>query len=203
MDALCWEPCAWASTALMPGGRRLGEPGGGSDTSTAVLLVQRCYSCSTFGSMAHSGGRRSRRDVDSSVRSSSATKRTAIRARRRWKRPCSAHIGSSSPRATAVAAHATACGSALPPRSVVERPSGGPAVLLTTVDIGNGRSDKIEIRKGDDPAEVARAFCGKHGLPEAVLGPLTEHLLENLRKASRSLSVKEVRKKAHGAWGHA
>eukprot|EP00955_Chlamydomonas_euryale_P102714 365441-Chlamydomonas_euryale.AAC.4 len=65
-----------------------------------------------------------------------------------------------------------------------------PTVLLTTVDIGGGRSDKIEIRKGDNPAEIARSFCERHSLPEAVLTPLTEHLLENLRKASRSLSEK-------------
>lgn len=62
-----------------------------------------------------------------------------------------------------------------------------PTVLLTTVDIGGGRSDKIEIRKGDDPSEIARVFCERHNLPEGVLAPLTEHLLENLRKASRSL----------------
>ncbi|KAG1654590.1 hypothetical protein FOA52_008737 [Chlamydomonas sp. UWO 241] len=65
-----------------------------------------------------------------------------------------------------------------------------PTVLLTTVDIGGGRSDQLIVRRGDDPSEVARAFCVRHSLPEAVLGPLTEHLLENLRKASKSLLLK-------------
>ena len=63
-----------------------------------------------------------------------------------------------------------------------------PTILVTTVDIGGGRSDTIAIRRGDDPADLARAFCELHSLPEGVLGPLTEHLLDNLRKASKSLS---------------
>ena len=68
-----------------------------------------------------------------------------------------------------------------------------PIILVTTVDIGGGKSDKIEIRRGDDPADLARAFCDRHSLPEGVLGPLTEHLLDNLRKASKSISVSQVR----------
>lgn len=67
-----------------------------------------------------------------------------------------------------------------------------PIILVTTVDIGGGKSDKIEIRRGDDPADLARAFCDRHSLPEGVLGPLTEHLLDNLRKASKSISVSQV-----------
>ncbi len=67
-----------------------------------------------------------------------------------------------------------------------------PTVLVTTVDIGNGKSDRIEIRRGDDPADLALAFCQLHSLPEGVLGPLTEHLLDNLRKASKSLSASQV-----------
>ena len=67
-----------------------------------------------------------------------------------------------------------------------------PTVLVTTVDIGGGKSDKIEIRRGDDPADLARAFCERHGLPEGVLAPLTEHLLDNLRKASKTISISQV-----------
>lgn len=72
-----------------------------------------------------------------------------------------------------------------------------PTVLVTTVDIGGGKSDKIEIRRGDDPADLARAFCERHGLPEGVLAPLTEHLLDNLRKASKTISISQVRHHAH------
>ncbi|GAX82985.1 hypothetical protein CEUSTIGMA_g10412.t1 [Chlamydomonas eustigma] len=64
-----------------------------------------------------------------------------------------------------------------------------PTVLVTTVDIGGGKSDKIVIKRGDDPADLANAFCQRHKLPDGVLGPLTEHLLDNLRKASKSISV--------------
>jgi hypothetical protein len=51
------------------------------------------------------------------------------------------------------------------------------------VDIGGGRSDKIELRRGDDPTDAARAFCQRHSLPPSVVGPLTMHILDNLRKA--------------------
>lgn len=42
----------------------------------------------------------------------------------------------------------------------------------------------IEIKKGDEPRQCAQTFCETHGLPHAVVGPLTEHLLDNLRKAA-------------------
>jgi len=63
-----------------------------------------------------------------------------------------------------------------------------PVVLITTVDIGNGKSDKIEIRKGDEPKDAALAFCNRHGLPTNIVGPLTQHILDNLRKASKTPS---------------
>ena len=59
-----------------------------------------------------------------------------------------------------------------------------PTVLVTTVDIGGGKNGVIEIKKGDDPHECAEKFCETHGLPQAVVGPLSEHLLDNLRKAA-------------------
>lgn len=67
-----------------------------------------------------------------------------------------------------------------------------PTVLVTTVDIGGGRSDRIEIRKGDDPADAARKFCEQHQLPNAVLEPLTQHLLDNLRKTTPSTPIKQT-----------
>lgn len=67
-----------------------------------------------------------------------------------------------------------------------------PTILVTTVDIGGGKSDTIAIRRGDDPADLARAFCDLHSLPDGVLGPLTEHLLDNLRKASKTISFSQV-----------
>ncbi|KAL6760366.1 hypothetical protein V8C86DRAFT_1773436, partial [Haematococcus lacustris] len=61
-------------------------------------------------------------------------------------------------------------------------------LLITTVDIGGGKSEKIELRAGDDPADAAREFCDKHSLPPTIMGPLTMHILENLRKAAEKAS---------------
>lgn len=58
-----------------------------------------------------------------------------------------------------------------------------PVLLVTTVDIGGGRSERIEIRHGDDPSDAARQFCERHSLPPSIVGPLTEHILDNIRKA--------------------
>lgn len=55
-----------------------------------------------------------------------------------------------------------------------------PTLLVTTVDIGEGRAGRIEVCVGDDPVDVARAFCARHGLPEAIVLPLAAHLEENL-----------------------
>jgi hypothetical protein len=57
-----------------------------------------------------------------------------------------------------------------------------PLLLVTTVDIGAGRSDRLEIRRGDDPAEVAAAFAAKHNLPTAVIPRLAAHLRDNVAK---------------------
>ena len=75
-----------------------------------------------------------------------------------------------------------------------------PTILVTTVDIGGGRSDTIAIRRGDDPADLARAFCELHSLPEGVLGPLTEHLLDNLRKALSQVTVHPMQTQNTDAW---
>lgn len=57
---------------------------------------------------------------------------------------------------------------------------GRPTLLVTTVDIGEGRAGRVEVRAGDDPVDVARAFCSRHGLPDAIVMPLALHLEENL-----------------------
>lgn len=58
-----------------------------------------------------------------------------------------------------------------------------PVLLLTTVDIGDGRNGTIKIREGDDPLECARLFCAEHGLPNSVIGHLAVHIQENLAQA--------------------
>jgi hypothetical protein len=59
-----------------------------------------------------------------------------------------------------------------------------PLLLVTTVDIGEGRSDRIEVRLGDVPMDVARGFVIKHGLPPAIIPRLAVHLEENLAKVA-------------------
>jgi hypothetical protein len=72
-----------------------------------------------------------------------------------------------------------------------------PLVLVTTVDIGEGRSGSIELREGDDPRAVALRFCAAHGLPDAVADPLLHHMLENLERAhsqdAEAAELEEVR----------
>lgn len=57
-----------------------------------------------------------------------------------------------------------------------------PLLLVTTVDIGGGKSDRIEVRRGDVPMDVATAFVTKHSLPPAIIPRLAVHLEENLAK---------------------
>ncbi|BDA47284.1 hypothetical protein COCOBI_10-1300 [Coccomyxa sp. Obi] len=61
-------------------------------------------------------------------------------------------------------------------------------VLVTTVDIGGGRTDQIELYVGDKPEDAAAAFCAKNGLPDCVVQPLTEHIRENYKKAQQEAS---------------
>lgn len=64
-----------------------------------------------------------------------------------------------------------------------------PVVLITTVDIGGGESDRIVMRRGDNAATAAREFVQRHGLSESVLDPLTKHMKDNLVKAKRDAKV--------------
>jgi hypothetical protein len=67
-----------------------------------------------------------------------------------------------------------------------------PLLLVTTVDIGEGRSDRIEVRVGDVPMDVARKFVIKHGLPPAIIPRLAVHLEENLAKVAAQKAAAAV-----------
>jgi hypothetical protein len=54
---------------------------------------------------------------------------------------------------------------------------------MTQVDVGNGQVANVELRAGQDPAEVAAAFCSDRHLPLAVIEPLAAHLREQLAMA--------------------
>lgn len=77
-------------------------------------------------------------------------------------------------------------------------------VLVTTVDIRPGISVQLEIYDGDDPGAVAEAFCREHGLPETVVQPLTNHIVENMEDVVDFESLVEeesVKDMDHGTWG--
>lgn len=67
-----------------------------------------------------------------------------------------------------------------------------PLLLVTTVDIGEGRSDRIEVRLGDVPMDVAREFVIKHGLPPAIIPRLAVHLEDNLAKVAAQKAAAAV-----------
>lgn len=58
-------------------------------------------------------------------------------------------------------------------------------ILIMTVDIGDGRVDTIKVREGDDFASLAQAFQKKHGLVAEVVGPLSEHIRQNVDNISK------------------
>lgn len=64
-----------------------------------------------------------------------------------------------------------------------------PVLLVTTVDIGEGVTGRVEVRLGDDPEDAARAFCAANGLPESVVMPLALHLQSNLELGPASEQV--------------
>ena len=74
---------------------------------------------------------------------------------------------------------------------VVEDPR--PTVLVTTVDIGEGRTGRIELREGDEPVQAAIAFCQQYGLPESIVEPLALHIQDNMDRASE-MGTEEVRR---------
>eukprot|EP00232_Nephroselmis_pyriformis_P008116 CAMPEP_0182894148 /NCGR_PEP_ID=MMETSP0034_2-20130328/24899_1 /TAXON_ID=156128 /ORGANISM="Nephroselmis pyriformis, Strain CCMP717" /LENGTH=81 /DNA_ID=CAMNT_0025027919 /DNA_START=113 /DNA_END=355 /DNA_ORIENTATION=+ len=53
-------------------------------------------------------------------------------------------------------------------------------VLVMTVDIGAGRSGRIEVRDGDSAATCAAKFVDANGLHARFVGPLTTHIQSNL-----------------------
>ncbi len=69
----------------------------------------------------------------------------------------------------------------------------GKVVLVMTVEIGDGRTGTISVRRGDREVDLARSFVAEHGLEEGVVGPLADHIRVNLAnlpsKRSKTESV--------------
>ena len=64
-------------------------------------------------------------------------------------------------------------------------------LLVTTVDIAPGVSVQLQVYHGDDPLVVATRFCADHGLPESVIGPLKDHINDNIREELVTEGVEE------------
>lgn len=60
-----------------------------------------------------------------------------------------------------------------------------PVVLITKVDLGDGRQAAISIHESDLDAthHIAQRFVLQHGLPQEAVAPLSTHLAQQVDKA--------------------
>lgn len=72
-------------------------------------------------------------------------------------------------------------------------------LLITTVDIGGGVFEQIEIMEEDDPLDITMQFCEDHSLPGSVLELLSEHILQTLHDTEMPPSPGWVRHGLHHA----
>ena len=57
------------------------------------------------------------------------------------------------------------------------------ALFNLDVNIGNGVTGRIVVRRGDDPMQLARAFCARHSLPDKPRA--TERLVQLIEENVR------------------
>lgn len=55
-------------------------------------------------------------------------------------------------------------------------------LLAITVEVEDGHLEYIEVRDGDSAEAAAMKFCQIHLLPEKYVAPLTEHIVEEVRR---------------------
>lgn len=58
-------------------------------------------------------------------------------------------------------------------------------LLAITVEVEDGHLEYIEVRDGDSAEAAATKFCQIHLLPEKYVAPLTEHIVEEVRRISK------------------
>lgn len=58
--------------------------------------------------------------------------------------------------------------------------SGGAPVLIMNVALGNGKEEKITVRRHDDPSSIAMNFVKRHGLPDHTVAALANQIRSNL-----------------------
>lgn len=81
------------------------------------------------------------------------------------------------------------------PEECCQSPEG--VVLVTTIDIGNGQSRVLHLKRADDPEHIAANFVKQHHLPQAVVEPLVAHLHEHMLLADR---VRTMNVQLHQRW---
>lgn len=58
--------------------------------------------------------------------------------------------------------------------------AGSAPVLIMNVALGNGKEEKITVRRHDDPSGVAMQFVKRHGLPDHTVAALANQIRSNL-----------------------
>ena len=74
---------------------------------------------------------------------------------------------------------------ALPTLADSDSPKEAPLLLRMTVEIGNGRTGEVKVKRGDAPDALAATFCATHGLGERAKARLTDHIATNLADVLR------------------
>lgn len=59
----------------------------------------------------------------------------------------------------------------------------GRKILIVSVDIGDGRTDEIEVHEYDEPEDLAKAFAARYGLSEQLSQALSVKIEANIEKA--------------------
>jgi predicted DNA-binding protein with PD1-like motif len=78
-----------------------------------------------------------------------------------------------------------------------ERGDDRAVVCVVTIELSPTETYQIKLHEGDDPNQVAKAFCKRHVLPASTLKELGATLTEQLNtanrhKTERSLSIQEI-----------
>ena len=63
------------------------------------------------------------------------------------------------------------------------------------MEIEEGRSEKLEVREGDNARELAVAFCVLHGLEQRIVTPLARHIQESAERVTDIQERKEARQR--------
>ena len=62
-------------------------------------------------------------------------------------------------------------------------------LLVMTIEIGNGNHDTIHVSENDDPADLAKDFCMKHGLSPNIVVPLAQNIYHNIEQVFKDREI--------------